>query len=98
MNRRREEFWCSTHGGGCGKYFLTFLRDDMDGDYTIECPNCKHHHFRHIKEGLVTDDRHSNRNGSATLIYGLKTTLKDTPWHDDPTFRRQQLRVYEGLR
>jgi hypothetical protein len=27
---------------------------------------------------------------------GLRSTLRDTPWHDDPLFRRQQLALYNG--
>ena len=94
--RRKEEFYCDRAGGGCGKYFLTFLRDDMFGNYTISCPSCQHHHFRVIDMGLVTDDRHQERLGTSTIILGLASTLKDTPWHDDPDFRRSQLQAYAG--
>jgi len=94
--RRKEEFYCDKAGGGCGKYFLTYLRDDFYGNYTIECPACKHHHFRVIKEGLVTNDRHSERMGTTTILMGLLATLRDTPWHDDPTFRREQIALYNG--
>jgi hypothetical protein len=96
--RRQEEFYCDVSGGGCGKYFLTWLRDDFWGNYTIECPNskCKHHHFRVIKEGLVTTDRHNERMGAATVLMAMPSTLRDTPWHDDKEFRKSQLKVYEG--
>lgn len=97
MSRRTEEFYCGVSGGGCDNYFLTYLRDNMTGNFTIECPGCKHHHFRYIKEGLVTQDRHDVRDtNQAQIIMGLKSTLRKTPYHDDPAFRRQQLRVYEG--
>ena len=94
MSRRVEEFYCDKMGGGCSKYFKTYLRESMYGNYTIECPACKHHHFRVIEFGLVTQDRHNERLGDAEIIIGLASTLSDTPWHDDPVFRRQQLRVY----
>ena len=92
--RRQEEFYCTE----CRKYFLTYLRDDWTINATIECPNekCKHHHFRVIKEGLVTGDRHKETYGTTEIIMGLKSTLRDAPWHDDPDFRRQQLKVYNG--
>jgi hypothetical protein len=96
MRRREEEFYCDRAGGGCGKYFKTYLRSNMYGNYTIECPGCQHHHFRVIEEGLVTQDRHSSRLGEAEIILGLKATLRDTPWHDDPDFRRSQLKAYAG--
>lgn len=94
--RRQEEFHCAVSGGGCDSYFLTWLRDDMTGEFTIECPGCKHHHFRKIKEGLVTGDRHSQREETTEIIMGLKSTLQKTPWHNDPEFRRRQLRAYNG--
>jgi len=96
MSRRVEEFYCSVYGGGCGKYFKTYLRTNMIGNYTVRCPACNHDHFRFIKEGLVTDDRHSNRYGTAEVIIGLASTMSDTPYHNDPAFRRSQIRAYHG--
>lgn len=96
--RREEEFYCDKAGGGCGKYFKTWLREDFFGNYTIECPNCKHHHFRVITDGLVTADRHHERYGSSTVLISMASTLRDTPWHNDPDFRRSTLRAYEGGR
>ena len=94
-SRREEEFYCS---GGCGKYFKTYLRSNMCGNYTIECPNCGHHHYRVIKNGLVTEERHNKlyEHKISELIQGLKSTLSDTPWHNDPTFRRSALKAYNG--
>lgn len=103
--RRQEEFYCSTAGGGCGKYFLTFLRDSMFGNYTIECPNPEcpdvktqghgHHHYRVIKQGLVTEDRHNEKLGKSTIVMGLASTVRDKPWHDEPDFNRRQLVVLQ---
>lgn len=78
--RRKEEFHCSTE---CGKYFLTNLRSNMNGAYTIQCPNtkCGHHHYRIIKDGLVTEDRKNSEKGHLDIIEGLVSTLQDTP-HD----------------
>lgn len=76
--RRREVFYCNVAGGGCGKYFQTYLRENFFGNYTIVCPNCGHNHFRVIKEGVVTDDRHNERLGTVEKILGLTTTLQDT--------------------
>jgi hypothetical protein len=93
--RRAEEFYCS---GGCQKYFLTYLRENMFGNYTIECPGCKHHHFRVINAGLVTEQRHNMTLGQADIIVGLASTLRKVPWHNDPDFRRRQIRAYDGGR
>lgn len=95
-SRFKEEFYCTN----CYKYFLTYLRVDFFGNYTIQCPNpkCNHHHFRVIKEGICTQDRHDFKyeNGKSELILGLPSTLKDTPWHDDPIFRRQRMLALPG--
>ena len=97
IERRREEFYCDSAGGGCGKYFITYLRENFSGQYTFCCPNCGHHHFRIVKKGLITCDRHDNRTlGSTEIIMGLKATIRDTPWHDDPDFKRSQLKVYNN--
>jgi hypothetical protein len=97
MARRREEFYCSVAGQGCGKYFLTYLRDDFSGNYSIQCPGCGHIHYRYIEDGLVSDKRHDERApNQVDIIIGLLTTLRDTPWSDDPAFRRSQLRAYNG--
>jgi len=91
MSRRKEEFYCDTSGGGCGKYFLTYLRSNMTGNYTVECPGCGHQHFRYIKEGVVTNDRHHIRAGSAEVIAGLRSTLRSQPWHTELSFRNRFL-------
>lgn len=97
MARRTEEFYCDVAGGGCGKYFLTYLRTNMFGNYSIQCPNpkCNHVHFRVIEQGLVTGDRHQERmGGQVDLIVGLLTTLSDTPKANLDSFRRQQIKDY----
>jgi len=70
----------------------------MFGNYTIECPGCHHHHFRVIKAGLITEDRHSMKLGQSELIIGLASTLSKVPYHNDPDFRRRQMRAYDGGR
>jgi hypothetical protein len=70
----------------------------MNGKFRIICPACGHKHYRIITDGLVTGDRHYERDdnwiGEDVPILG--STLRDTPWHDDPTYQRQQLRLYNG--
>src|SRR5271157_5935671 len=95
-SRRTEEFYCSKIGGGCEGYFLTYLRDNMNCNVTVECPNCGHHHFRVVKNGLVTNDRHNEKNGETIILPGLKSTYRREPWHSDPIFLRNQLKAYNG--
>jgi len=61
------EFWCS---GGCSGYFRTKLRTNIDGDYIIVCPECGHEHFRIIRKGQITGDRHSTkeRDGAERIV------------------------------
>ena len=92
IERRKEEFWCDKSGGGCGKYFDTYLRSNMNGSYTIQCPNCNHHHFRKIENGLVTGVRDYIAQNQKQILVGLSVTLRDTPWHDDPRYRRSRMR------
>jgi len=96
MSRRLEEFMCDRSGGGCGKYFQTYLRESMWGNYTFRCPSCGHDHYRVISKGLITQDRHDQRKGTAQIIVGLGSTVRDTPWHDDPDFRRRQMQAYNN--
>jgi len=90
--RRKEEFWCST---ACRKYFKTYLRTNMNGQYTIQCPNpsCNHHHHRVIKDGLITDDRCNDNSIHKDVLIGLAATLSDIPNHQSPENRRSRMGV-----
>ena len=92
--RFKEEFYCQE----CKQYFLTYLRTNMNGNYTIKCPKCGHHHYRKVKDGICTQDRHNDTYelSQSPLILGLESTLRDVPWHDDPDFKRQRMRIVQG--
>lgn len=64
------EFWCS---GGCGGYFRTKLRTNIDGDYVIVCPSCGHEHFRVVRKGQITGDRHGKdeKSGAERIVVPL---------------------------
>jgi len=89
IKRRKEEFYC----GECRKYFLTYLRTNENGNFTIQCPSCNHHHYRYIDNGLVTDKRCNEKAKLLDIIVGLESTLRDVPWHNDPEFRRSQMKA-----
>ena len=40
------------------------LSDKLDGNYTVNCGNCGHHHYRVIKNGVVTGERHDSSYGT----------------------------------
>jgi hypothetical protein len=96
MARILTEFYCAKIGGGCGGYFNVYLRTNMYGNYTIQCPNCTHHHFRFIQSGVVTNDRHYERAGQSEVIVGLKSTFSNTPSHECPEYNRSRFTLYQG--
>lgn len=56
MARHAHEMQCTN----CNYFNYPMLSDSMTGNYTIICGNCKHCHYRHIKNGIVTEDRHNH--------------------------------------
>lgn len=84
FERRKEEFYC----GECKKYFLTYLRRNMNGAYTVQCPSCGHHHYRVVKEGFVTDQRKNEEANHLDILIGLKSTIRNKSWLLDPDFRK----------
>lgn len=54
----RTDMYCHS----CYKQFIASIDYDVDGDHVIECPYCSHLHYRTIKAGKVTQDRHSSDN------------------------------------
>ena len=56
MARHAHEMQCTE----CLFYNYPMLSEDMgDGNYTIICGNCKHQHYRVVRKGRVTEDRHN---------------------------------------
>ncbi len=53
--RHAHEFHCTN----CFGYNYPMLRDNMSGNFTLICGGCDHEHYRHIKDGVVTEDRHN---------------------------------------
>lgn len=56
MARHSHEFSCTN----CGWWNYPMLGEDMHGNYTIRCGNCGHEHYRAIKNGIVTEERHNS--------------------------------------
>lgn len=87
MARHAHEFQCDGQGAAtpnnptpdnCGWYNYPPLDDKMNGNYTIICGNCGHHHYRVIRNGVVTSDRHSDELGEAHIIHVLKSQTQPT--------------------
>ena len=69
------EFSCSN----CSKIFDVKLNMELNGNYRIHCPMCKHIHYRVVKEGKITDTRFTE-NASQILIediHPMKSSCRD---------------------
>ena len=55
MARHSHEFQCTE----CYFFNYPMLSDVMSGNYTVVCGNCGHEHYRVLKNGVVTGDRHN---------------------------------------
>lgn len=51
----------------CNKKFVAKLDYDISGNHIIVCPYCGHQHCRAIKDGIVTSDRWSSKNGDNVI-------------------------------
>jgi len=47
----------------CGKFFVTKINYDLNGNHHILCPHCGHEHWRVIKNGVMTGERWGSQNG-----------------------------------
>jgi len=55
MAREMFEFYCS---GGCMGYTMFPIDVSIDASIIMVCPNCKHEHYRKMRNGKITEDRH----------------------------------------
>jgi hypothetical protein len=62
----------------CGWYNYPWLDDKMTGNFTIICGHCKHKHYRCIVNGVVTEDRHSDKYGEAQILHVLPAQTSAT--------------------
>jgi hypothetical protein len=60
----RQEIWCHN----CSKYVQFDIDLSLNGNHVLNCPNCDHEHCRVVKDGIITDDRWSSRNGSTFIV------------------------------
>ena len=56
---RLEEIYCHA----CNKYVRFKIDETLDGNHVFNCPNCGHEHCRVMKNGQITGDRWTSRNG-----------------------------------
>ncbi len=51
------------HCHACNRYVQFELDITVNGNYTLDCPNCGHKHCRVVADGRITDVRWDQRNG-----------------------------------
>lgn len=49
----KQELFCH----GCNSYVQFELDIEVDGNYTLDCPNCGHPHYRLVSDGRITGIR-----------------------------------------
>lgn len=57
-------------------HFTAVIDYDLNGNHEIECPRCGHIHYRIVKDGKVTGDRHDR--DQRTHVVERKTMWKST--------------------
>lgn len=74
MPRDLFEFHCTKSGGGCGGYIRIPLQTDDERDVIVICPKCKHEHRRGMKDGEITESRHSTYHDT-DRVHKIEPTL-----------------------
>lgn len=77
----------------CGWYNYPQLRDNMSGNYTICCGNCRHHHYRAVRSGCVTEERHSPGYGRPEVIHVMPSACSREPRKRSPLAKLRSLFV-----
>jgi RNase P subunit RPR2 len=72
MARHAHEMYCTN----CSWHLYPMLNDRMSGNYTIVCGNCEHKHYRYIKDGVVTEDRHNYAADHGDTIHVMKAACQ----------------------
>jgi len=60
----RQELYCHD----CCNYVRFNLDISLNGNHVLKCPECDHEHCRVVKEGKITGDRWSSRNGDTYQV------------------------------
>ena len=47
----QQELYCHA----CGRYVQFSIDTELNGNHTLDCPNCGHSHFRTVRNGVIGD-------------------------------------------
>jgi hypothetical protein len=68
-NRVHIEFYCQ----GCFHYTYVWLSLNLNGNHLMNCPNCARKHYRVVRDGVITGDRHDDRMPELHEIIAMKS-------------------------
>lgn len=85
MAIRRQEIFCHE----CGNYVQFALDDELDGEHVLNCPVCRHEHYRYVDQGRITDRRWGSANrvvythqvSRATVTYSSSSTTDSSGYY-----------------
>ena len=60
MAEEFQELYCH----GCDMYVQFRIDMEKEGNHVLKCPNCGHEHCRVVRNGIITDERWDQRNGT----------------------------------
>lgn len=69
----RDEIHCHS----CGSFVQFTIDIGLDGNHLFNCPNCKHEHYRVVRNGKITSERWGqdpSQNGYTTVYYATAVT------------------------
>lgn len=63
-----QELYCHN----CNGYVQFPIDLEMDGEYTLHCPGCRHEHMRYVEKGIISDRRWGSANRPALYAYTIR--------------------------
>lgn len=73
MARFAMEFQCTI----CRWFNYPMLSDTANGNFTVKCGNCGHEHYRVLKDGVVTEDRHNSAVDHGDTIHVMPSACSE---------------------
>lgn len=80
-----EKIRTEIHCHECNQYCRVELDATLNGNHVVNCPKCKHKHYRVIKDGVVTGERYASSNGNT-----YNATYVSAPTQNSTMFQSYQ--------
>lgn len=65
QHQRNGEVRTSMNCHACKGTFMALIDHSVDANLVIVCPGCGHKHYRAVRNGIVTDERHGSDSSDA---------------------------------